>query len=161
MTPPGEGAVVIFSDDFEYSSKTDILAKTWKVLPDPRYIYTSNSTTYTGSRCAKFRGDCSMEKVISTAGRNNIHVKYARKVGGNMPYEPNDFLFVEWSANGTTWNLIEKTQDTNWDVKDFTCSSAADNNPNFQIRFRCTAKPREKFAFVDAVQVFAGAPAGK
>jgi hypothetical protein len=157
MTPPGEGSIVIYSDDFEYDNKTGDFPATWKVLPDTRYIYTSNSTTYTGSRCIKFRGACSMEKVISTAGRSNIHVKYARKGDSSNPYEPDEYVFAEWSADGTTWNLLEKTQETTWALKEFVCSSAADNNPNFRLRFRTNTKGTEKFAFVDSLQVFVAA----
>jgi hypothetical protein len=103
-----------------------------------------------------------MEKVISTVGRSNIHVKYARKGGDSSnPYEPDEYVFAEWSADGTTWNLLEKTQETTWALKEFVCSSAADNNPNFRLRLRTNTKGTEKFAFVDSLQVFVAGATGK
>ncbi|UCC21936.1 MAG: DUF362 domain-containing protein [Planctomycetota bacterium] len=107
---------------------------------------------YSGSYGAELQVTAWMEKVLSTTGFTNIHVKYVCMTKG---MDPGEYLYVEW-WDGDSWNVLDAYQGTDWVSRDKTCSSGADDNPSFKVRFRSNASapsPKEEFARIDDVEV--------
>jgi hypothetical protein len=142
---------VFFSDDFEDYEE---ISTKWDVLPSTRYVYITDEAAYTGTYSVEIRTASSIKKQISTVGYSDIRVRYARKVDGGDPYDTGEYLYAEWSTNGTNWNILEQTQQTTWAYKDFVCDPNADDNPNFQIRFRTTANLSGEYAYVDSIELY-------
>jgi hypothetical protein len=105
---------------------------------------------YTGTYGAKLTKATWIEKAISTAGFSNIHILYDRTTNG---YDAGEYLYVEWSIDGTNWIQLEATQQTAWASKDLTCDPNANNNLNFRIRFRTNASAGNEYAYVDNVEI--------
>lgn len=147
-TTQSDGSAVLFSDDFETAN----FATNWTVN-DGIYVFRGTSGG-NPTCCMKFKGggtaDNRGQHSQSTVGRTNIHVKYDRRLSTVYPGE---YLYVEWSTNGTTWYLLESTQDTTYASKDFICSSGANNNAGFRVRFRTNQASTSRNVFVDNVQI--------
>jgi hypothetical protein len=139
-----------WSDDFESG---DFTAGGWAVVAAPASV--DDVGAYTGSYGAHLKKTGTIEKSISTAGYQAIHVKYARATN-NM--KSNEFLFVDW-FDGSGWHDIETTHDTFWGAVDAVCGVGADNNPSFKVRFRINGKAANVAAMVDNVEIF-GTPSG-
>ncbi len=94
------------------------------------------------------------QRVISTLGYNNIVVNYSRKLVG---IDGVDEFQLEW-FDGTSWTILEQTgsnpaDDTTYLSRQYTLSSLADNNANFQIKFECTAGATSEYCRVDNVNI--------
>jgi len=140
-----------WSDDFESG---DFAVGGWTVVATPASV--DESAAYTGSYGAHLKKRGTIEKSISTAGYQAIHVKYARTTS-NM--KSTEFLFVDW-YDGSGWHELETTHDTSWVSVDMVCGGVeADNNPNFKIRFRINGKAANVEAMVDDVEI-TGTPSG-
>jgi hypothetical protein len=140
-----------WSDDFESG---DFAAGGWTVVATPASV--DESGAYTGSYGAHLKKTGTIEKPISTAGYQAIHVKYARTTK-NM--KSTEFLFVDW-YDGSGWHELETTNDTSWGTVEILCGGAgADNNPNFKVRFRVNGKNARVEAMIDDVEIF-GTPSG-
>jgi hypothetical protein len=111
------------------------------------------SPYYSGSRSAKLNGNDTLVKALSTAGYNNIQLSYVRRKNS---YTIESFV-AYWSANGgSTWTSLENTTGSSgWGVKTFNLPSSANNNPNFQIKFR-VYDPVIGAAYLDEVQIKGG-----
>ena len=107
---------------------------------------------YEGEYQAKLIKTTWIEKAISTEGFTDIHVKYARKQNGGMDEDEGEYLFVEW-FDGIDWNEIEKTRDTMWTYKDFALGSAANDNPNFKLRYRTNGNRVPEIGYIDVVEI--------
>ncbi|MCK4752362.1 MAG: metallophosphoesterase family protein [Planctomycetes bacterium] len=132
-----------WSDGFESG---DFAGGGWIV--SDRYCVVGTDS-YAGTYAAVIEKPNWIVKSISTTGMSDIHVKYARKT---LDIDAGEYLYVEWSVDGTNWNQLEATQDTSWTFVDKTCSSGADDNRAFAVRFRLNAGVKEK-GFVDSVEV--------
>ena len=139
-----DGGALPWYDGFESG---DFIEGGWTVFSGDASV---SGTSYTGEYGAKLIKTTWIEKAISTEGFTQIHVKYARKQNSGM--DEGEYLFVEW-WDGTDWNELERTQDTSWVYKDFTCSSGADDNPNFKLRFRTNCDKVPEVGFVDDVEI--------
>jgi len=139
-----------WSDDFESG---DFATGGWIVVATPASV--DEVGAYTGSYGAHLKKTGTIEKSISTAGYQAIHVKYDRTTN-NM--KSNEFLFVDW-FDGSGWHELETTQDTSWGAVDEVCGVGADNNPSFKVRFRMNGKAANVEAMVDNVEIF-GTPSG-
>jgi hypothetical protein len=137
----------IFSDGFESGNFT---AGGWTTQDADASITSTINDRYAGTYGAKLRETTWIQKAVSTVGYNTIHVKYARKATG---LDAGEYLYVEWSTNGTTWNNLETVPTAAWALKDFTCGSGANNNANFRVRFRINANATSEFGAVDSVQI--------
>jgi len=144
--------VTLFSDGFESGNFT---AGGWTTSGDTK-IEGNSAKVYTGSYAAKIKKVAWIEKTVSTVGYADIHVKYARKTKG-FDAKQEEFLFAEWSVDGSVWHTLEATQDGSWAVPDMVCDPGADNNPDFRVRFRTNTDKEE--AYIDDVEI-AGTPAG-
>jgi predicted MPP superfamily phosphohydrolase len=161
----GGGSITIYSDSFEYGNYSpDGLPDIWTVVPSTDYVYIGSypypGPPPAGSKGLKIKGFPSyawVEKTISTVGYSGgIHVKYARRTENlGDPYDAGEYFFARWSANGgTTWNEFEQSTEIVWALKEFVCSSAADNNPNFKLKFGVTANGSSEISYLDAIEVF-------
>ncbi|MHC4641080.1 MAG: DNRLRE domain-containing protein [Planctomycetota bacterium] len=140
-----------WNDDFESG---DFAVGGWTVVATPASV--DGGAAYTGSFGAHLKKGGTIEKSISTAGYQAIHVKYARTTSN---LKSTEFLFVDW-YDGSGWHELETTQDTSWASVDLICGGAgADNNPDFKIRFRINARKASTEALVDDVEI-TGTPSG-
>ena len=90
-----------------------------------------------GTDRAKLAKTTWIGRKISIKGITGIHVKYNAKTYGMTGGE---YLFVEWSTNGTTWIHLYSGRPTTWTSHDNQCSSGAEINPYFGIRFRTNGR---------------------
>jgi hypothetical protein len=91
-----------------------------------------------------------IEKAVSTSSYTGIHVKAVIQTVG---YKGADAAYVEY-WNGTDWiNLWSGKANGGWQIKDLVCSSDADNNPDFKVRFRSKGNKPEDLYYVDNVEV--------
>lgn len=115
-----------------------------------------DAAAYSGSYGAQLKYTAWIEKAVSTVGFADIHIQYARKTAR---MDSGEFLYVEWSTDGSAWNQLEQTQDTSWLYKSFACDAGADNNAGFRVRFRASVDKVNEYAYVDDVQI-TGTPSG-
>jgi alkaline phosphatase len=141
---------VLFSDGFESGNLT---AGGWTVSGSATV---SSAAAYNGSYGANLKKAASIQKAISTAGYKQIHIKFARKTTG---MDAGEYLYAEWSSDGSVWNTLETTQGTTWTSRDLVCAAGADNNAGFRLRFRTNANLTAEYACVDAVEII-GTPLG-
>ena len=139
-----------WSDDFESG---DFAVGGWTVVAAPASV--DDVGAYTGSYGTHLKKTGTIEKSISTAGYQAIHVKYDRTTN-NM--KSTEFFFVDW-FDGSGWHELETTNDTSWGTVDEVCGVGADNNPSFKVRFRMNGKSAKVEAMVDNVEIF-GTPSG-
>ncbi|MHB9071532.1 MAG: hypothetical protein ACYC54_14335 [Sedimentisphaerales bacterium] len=138
--------MTLFTDGFESGNFT---TGGWTTQNGDATVTTT--AKYTGTYGAKLAGTTWIQKMQSTTGTNTIHVKYDRNTAG---MDSGEYLYVEWSVDGSTWNNLETTNQTSWASKDFTCAAGANNNANFRIRFRTnTSVPANEYAYVDNVVI--------
>jgi hypothetical protein len=98
---------------------------------------TTSSAKYSGSYGARCDDTASITLTVSTQGYSNITVAYVRRTNA---YDSGEYFYSEWSADGTTWNLIERiSNNTSWTQKAFVLPAAANNVAGLKIRFRSNA----------------------
>jgi hypothetical protein len=138
------GGGLNFSDGFESGSFS---AGGWTTSGSTSV---SGAAAYSGANGAELKSTASIEKAISTAGSTNIQVGYVRKTTG---YDKNEQLTVEWSTNGSSWNLLEATSQTSWAVKNFALPAGAENQAGFRLRFSTIANKSSEKAHIDDVTI--------
>ncbi|MHC4649136.1 MAG: hypothetical protein ACYTBJ_27100, partial [Planctomycetota bacterium] len=145
-------AVDLFSDGFESG---DFESGGWTTQNSDAAVKerAANTGTY-GAEAAKVTW---IEKAISTAGYETIHVKYYRQTKG---FDAGENLYVEW-YDGSSWNPLETVEDASYKdgLQDKTCGAAADENANFKIRFRTNSNKVNEYAFIDDVVISGAATA--
>ena len=152
-----------FSDDFELGT---LNAKGWNVSGTGMLWAASSDNPLGGAHAAEARmtgaGQPSyMEKTIDTTGYQNITLGYYRKLIG---IDVADEFAVEW-YNGANWANLEATgdgseDDSDYVYKEFNLSSAANNNPNFKIRFMCECRAVSEYCRVDNINLSAVSTGG-
>lgn len=98
-----------------------------------------------------------IERTVSTSGQQTIKFSYYRKLIG---LDTADEFKAKW-FDGTSWNIVEETlsnsaNDASYVYKEFNLPTSAEDNPNFKIRFECTAGAVSEYCRVDDVKVTAG-----
>ncbi len=104
-----------------------------------------------------------LRKSISTSNYENVYLEFEYKMphqeGANNPngFESGDYVKVDW-FDGTNWNTLhefEDGQETNiWTKKVFgPLSNLANDNPNFQIRFKAKLDHGNDQLFIDNVKI--------
>jgi hypothetical protein len=152
-----------FSDDFELGT---LNAKSWSVTGTGRLWTASTNDAMNGNYIAEAHqtgaGNPSyMEKSIDTTGYQNVTLSYYKKLVG---LDVADEFAVEW-YDGAGWVSLESTganssDDANYTFKTFNISSAADNNPNFKIRFTCECGAVSEYCRLDNITLSAIASGG-
>ncbi|MHC4343295.1 MAG: Calx-beta domain-containing protein [Planctomycetota bacterium] len=139
-------AVDLFSDGFESG---DFATGGWTTQNSDAAVKerAANTGTY-GAEAAKVTW---IEKAISTAGYETIHLKYYRQTKG---FDSGENLYVEW-FDGSSWNPLETLQSGKYSdgLQDKVCGAGADDNASFKIRFRTNANKVNEYAFIDDVVV--------
>lgn len=100
-----------------------------------------------GTYGVKIAKDGSITKTVSTAGFENIRVKYRRKTTGT-----GESFKVEW-LNGSNWEVLETLGVVPTGSSDLLLPKAAANQASLSIRFRNDAASTGAFAEVDSVQI--------
>lgn len=140
--PACQGPSTVFFDGFESG---DFVVGGW--INDSAAVH--EQAVLNGTYGVKFQRQASIEKPMSTVGLTGLIVEYDRKT---VNYDPEDYFYVEW-YDGTSWTELEATQEAMWSHKSFVLPAAADNNPDFSLRFRAEAnKPTDK-VFLDNVEI--------
>lgn len=134
----------LFSDGFESGNLT---AGGWTTSGSATV---NNAAAYSGSYGASLKKVASIQKAVSTVGYQAIHIKYARKTIG---MDSGEYLYAEWSTDGSVWNVLERTQDTSWASRDLACAAGANNSAGFRIRFRTNASSTSEYGYVDGVEI--------
>ena len=149
------GPVTVFFDDFE-----DGILDGWSLTTVENNWYVGSSNPYQGAKYAEAKPMNTnepasiMEKSVSTSGYSNIEFIYYRKLVG---LDTGDEFKVKW-FDGSTWSILEQTgsnsaNDANYVYKTFVLPLSAGNNPNFKVRFECTAGAVTEFCRVDNVKI--------
>ncbi|MCJ7693449.1 MAG: hypothetical protein MUO22_08555 [Sedimentisphaerales bacterium] len=139
-------AVTLFSDGFESG---DLDTGGWTSGGD---VSVNNKSEYSGKYGVELQLTGWIEKVISTTGYTNIHVKFAALTKG-LDVEGYEYLFVEW-FDGSDWNEAAAIRPGSWSLEDLLLDSGAENNSSFKLRFRILASnPNEELANVDDVEL--------
>jgi serine protease AprX len=143
-TQASTGPVSLFSDGFESGNLT---AGGWTTQNSNASASTGSANA--GSWGARVRRTSWMQKSLSTAGYNTIHLKYARRT---QAMDAAENLFVEW-FNGSVWTAVETTKSITWASQDMTLPAGAAGNPAFAIRFRTNCSNNNEYASIDSVEV--------
>ncbi|MBI2452457.1 hypothetical protein HYV50_05285 [Candidatus Pacearchaeota archaeon] len=157
-------AVTIFSDDFESGTLGG-----WSLTAASGANNWTNSLTdpFQGTRHAQSQPQSTtepasvIERGISTLGYQNITLKYKRKL---IALDVADEFQVEWN-DGAGWIILEQTggssaDDSSYVFSEFNFSTNANNNPNFRIKFECTAGAVSEFCRVDNVELLGNTSEG-
>jgi arylsulfatase A-like enzyme len=140
------GPQVIFSDDFESGTLT---TNGWDSLNADQYM---NTAEYAGTYGANIRKGGYISKTISTVGYTSVDVSYWRKCNTLSGSEE---LTVEWSVDGTNWNLIETSQDSTWTPYSDTLPAGAAGEAGFTLRFNVDSNLWKEKAYIDDVVIIA------
>jgi len=142
---PAGTVVTLFSDGFESNSFT---TGGWTRQNTNSTI--STAADYTPNYGARIARSSWIQKQLSTVNYNTIKVKYARRTAG---LDAGENLYVEWSANGTTWTAVETTQSTVWAIPTFTLPVGANGLTALRVRFRTNANANTERADLDDVVI--------
>ncbi len=140
--PPDPGLSYI--DDFESGG---FAAGGWTVTGAASV---KESAAFAGSFGAELKKTASIEVPVSTAGASAVTLEYARTTAG---FDAGEVLTVEWSVDGTTWNLLESTRDTSWSVASWALPAGAADQAGFRVRFTTNANRNNEKASVDNVVI--------
>lgn len=134
----------LFGDGFESGNFT---AGGWTTTGNP---IVSGPAAHTGSEGARLRSTSSITRLVSTLGYSTVNVEFARRTRG---LNAGEFLYAEWSTNGTSWNAIVTTQDTNWATVSTALPAGAAGQSGLRLRFRTNASSTLERGDVDAVSI--------
>ena len=149
------GPVDLLFDDFE-----DGVLDGWTLTTVENNWYVGTSNPYQGTRYAEAKPmntnepASNIERGVSTTGYASVEFSYYRRLIG---LDVGDEFKVKW-FDGGAWNILEQTgsgsvNDASYVQKTFVLPGNAGNNPNFKIRFECTAGAVSEFCRVDNVRV--------
>ncbi len=135
--------MVVFSDDFESGTLTN----GWDSINADQYM---NAAEHSGTYGANIRKGGYISQAVSTVGYTSVEVSYWRK--GNNFSAP-EGLTVEWSVDGSNWNLIENTQDSSWAQTVTNLPAGAAGQAGFTLRFNVDSNLWKEKAYIDDVVV--------
>jgi sialate O-acetylesterase len=141
-TPGGSGTTLFF-DNFEDNSMSDWAISgsgTAQIRPNP----------YEGTYCAGAKQNGWFSHTVSTAGRTDVHLKYAGRTFG---LDAGEYLRVEW-YDGSAWQLVDQlASEGAYTVRDWDLPAGADNNANLAIRFTTVAGGNTEWGQADVIEV--------
>jgi hypothetical protein len=107
---------------------------------------------YAGTYAARFNSSDILTKARSTAGYQSIQVSYARYARNCTS---SHHFIVEW-YDGSVWTALENvTGNFSWTVKTWNLPAGANNNANFQLRFKTSGNGASNYAYLDEVKISA------
>jgi non-lysosomal glucosylceramidase len=105
---------------------------------------------YAGTYAAIFNSSDTLTKPLSTAGKSDIQIKYARYTRNCTS---SNHLIVEW-YDGYAWNTLEDVAGNSaWALKIWNVTPLGNNNSAFQLRYRVSGYGSSNYAYLDEVQV--------
>lgn len=118
-----QAATTIFSDDFsgDFSAWTSVDA-------NPGWEASNNQAKTHGNVS---NNDRSLTKTLSSVGYEDINLSFQYRIPQSGNIEGNDHIFVEWSANGTVWNVIVDYTNSNTETNNLSesyCNNGTDND---------------------------------
>jgi len=142
-------AASLFSDGFETNNFTN-----WDSAGSGWDIGTSaHSGTYRAHADGEIT-DSSLTKAQSTTGYEDVTLTYWYNVYST--WESNDHVYVEW-YDGDSWSTLFTHDDGNevsvWTEKIINLPAGADENADFQIRFRATLSSTSDEFYLDDVSL--------
>jgi predicted phosphodiesterase len=141
---PGGGGSTIFYDNFEDNSMSDWASSTGGTAQ------IRNGSPYEGSYSAGAKQNGWFSHTVSTAGKTDVHLKYA---GLTIGFDAGEYIRVEW-YDGSAWQLVEQlASEGSYTVRDWDLPAGADNNANFAIRFTTVANGNTEWGQVDIIEV--------
>ncbi len=135
-------AANVFTSSFENgaANNASLVSSNGWTQADNDWTITSGSG-HTGSRKAQVSNqgasDDILRKAISTVGQDTVVLSYYYKTG--QPLEANDHVYVEWTANGSSWTQLadyHSLSNGSWTSAVHNLPAGANNNANFAFRFR-------------------------
>ncbi len=107
---------------------------------------------YEGTYVVYIEDTSSITTSFSTVGYTNIQVSFAyRQYAGN--YDSGEYLYAEWSVDGSTWHQLIEANNESWIFDTFTLPSAADGVSSLSLRFRSNANGWYEVGYIDALSV--------
>ena len=132
----------LFSDDFE-----DGNVDGWTTTGN---VSANSNAANTGVYGARLRATASMTANVDTTGVGTVALEYDR---ATLRYDAGESLTVEWSPDGTNWNIVESTGSTAWGKTTVSLPSGAAGQPALRIRFSTNANRNNEHSYVDNVLV--------
>ncbi len=145
------GSAILFSDGFESGGYT---AGGWtlssssrcRIKPKAARVGAYGARLKKGGQTGK---PTWISRAVDTTGWNTVQVRYSRRTKN---YEPAELFTGEW-FDGTTWQLFDASQDSQWGELSFILPAGAANNPLFELRFSATSKGKKEWSDLDDVVV--------
>jgi hypothetical protein len=155
LTPDDPGLAESNGTFFEDWESASIATNGWTSSGPGDDWYAHNWQPYAGTYIAYGEPNSGTEEIlevaVSTAGYENITFSFYAKTNG---LDSGEYIAADW-YNGTGWtNVLAETEDiADYTLYNYSLPSAADNNANLKIRFRCKSSSTNEICFVDNVQV--------
>lgn len=136
---PSQAATTIFFDDFNdgYAG--------WTTSGN----VSSDNSPAIGANSARMRKNGQLWRTIDTTGYSSISVTWTMAAGS---LENNEYCYVEVNT-GSGWSVIASLgngqDNNNFNSGTVSMSSAADNNANFQIRYRIVASSVGDYCYAE------------
>ncbi len=137
--PSSQAAATIFFDDFDdgYAG--------WSTSGN----VASDNSPAIGANSVRLRKDGQIWRVVDTSGYTNISVTWTMAAGA---LENNEYCYAEVNT-GAGWTVIASLtngqDDNSFYSGTVNLDSAADNNPNFQIRYRIVANALGDYCYAE------------
>ena len=91
-----------------------------------------------------------MAITVDTTSVSSVDLDYDRRT---VNYDGGETLNVEWSTDGSNWNIVESTSSSSWGSASVTLPAGAAGQAALQIRFGTNASHNNESAYVDNVEV--------
>ncbi|MDD4136493.1 MAG: PKD domain-containing protein, partial [Methanoregula sp.] len=141
----------ILFDNFEYTPERTLTG--WTTTGT---VTKGRNNQRNGSYSVELQGAnspaSSMTRAISTSGNSSVIVKFSWATRG---FESGESLIAEYSTNsGSSWSPLTSIGNSVTLLTPYTATlSAADDNANFQLRFRISANRDNEYGYIDDVWV--------
>ncbi|WP_440877323.1 hypothetical protein [Thalassotalea sp. PLHSN55] len=134
----------LFQDDFESGS----LANAWSNTGSGSLVVHAGAASGGSDYGVKVRKGATMALTLDSSNADNLVISYDRSTNNLSNDEK---LQVQWSFDGSNWQLFETTQSSSWASKSFII--ATDNQPEFNLRFNVTSSRNGEQARIDNVNI--------
>lgn len=141
----------IFSDDFESGDFSK-----WDRFDAWIINHRSTSTYKTEIVNDTDPGNDILRKEISTAGYQNIVIKYEYRIPTAKALETTDHVYVEWRDGSNNWHELANYTDVSqnsWTSTLFNLPTEANNLTNFRLRFRADLNDSDDSFRLDNVSI--------
>lgn len=132
--------VTLFSDGFEsdnFNNWTVSANNKWKTINNSSNAHTGNYRAEVKGNTGNTDGDKKIIKQQSSTGYENLELSFWYKIDEAL--ESGDHVYVEWSANGTSWNTLADYTNVSagvWTSQSFSLPASASDNSSLQFQFR-------------------------